>query len=151
MPPTGGGGGGGGAVKGSHTVKRGSGAGNYSNATTSFAAIDSTNLDLTVTVPVGMLAICLCVGSATAIGAALTNGGYIAIFVDSVQMFTDILSANASAMAEPFALSAVVVGDGASHVFSPQFAAAAASHTTFVYNDAATDAPFNLVLLVSAT
>jgi hypothetical protein len=149
MPPTGGGGGGG--SSGSHTTKRGSGAGNYSNATTGFLAIDSTNLDITVTVPVGKLAICSCVGSATAIGAALTNGGYVAIFVDSVQQFTDVLFASASAFAQPFALTAVVVGDGASHTFSPQYAAAAASHTTFIYNDASTDAPLHLVLLVPAS
>src|SRR5258708_4861230 len=40
-----------------HSLKRGSGSGNYSITATSFADIDTTNLKATLTVPLGSVAI----------------------------------------------------------------------------------------------
>ncbi len=102
---------------GTHALKRGTAVANYTSTTASFLAIDSTNLDIAIVVPVGSIAI------ATFIASFETSAGKtarIGISVDAtVTSYVPQLGGLASFTS--VALKAVLVGDGSSHTFSPVF------------------------------
>ena len=107
----------GGAATGSHTLKRGTAAANYTSTAASFAAIDATNLNIALVVPTGSIAI------ATFIGGFETSSGKtsrIGISVDGTVTFYESQSGGLASFV-PFCAKAVLVGDGSSHTFSPVF------------------------------
>lgn len=138
----------GGVGPGSHTFKEGSKAGDYTIASTSWADIDSTNLKVTVTVPVGTLAVILGQASGT---QAAGSTGEVGISVDGAAPIYDARLGNGSGGGS-FAVFAVFTGDGSSHAFSLQARVqnTASNHLT-VSNGADPDNPKFLVLLLAAT
>lgn len=137
----------GGAATGSHTVKRGTGAGNFTFQHASLTAIDSAHLDITVTVPTGMLAIALLLMVAAS-GASNTLG--VGIAVDGTPQQISTVSSNSAAVPTQYVSIAILAGDGNSHTFEPQGYCTAAVNAVIV-NDSAVDAPLHLVLLISAS
>jgi hypothetical protein len=138
----------GGAAAGSHTLKRGSAGGNYVVSVTSFAAIDSANLDVTVVVPTGKLAIALlcCSGS-----QASGSSGEVSIAVDGTTNYYTIQGAPNNGFI-PHTAMAVLVGDGASHTFSPNARVqVVGADPLTVANSDAVNTPIHLVLLISAS
>jgi len=137
------------AAQGSHTLKRSTGSGNYTINSTTFAAIDDTNLLVTVTVPTGMLALAMLMANC---GQASGSSGEIGVAIDgTVQAYT-VLSGTLSAT-NPVSQSvmAVLTGDGSSHTFSPQarVQVSAASVLTILNGDAV-GCPWFLVALLPA-
>ena len=109
----------GGALNGNHALKVGSHAGNYTTTATSFTAIDDTNLKATLTVPVGCVAWAIFIGTSVNSAGANTRVG---IAIDGT-VPVQILQGGAGGIVVngPFAVQAVLVGDGSSHTFSPQW------------------------------
>ena len=134
------------------TLKKGSGAGNYSTASTTYAVVDSTNLCYTVTIPTGWkLAI-------AASGLGLTSTAVVQVTValtDNAACST----ANAGILVEQpllapstgngttFSINYVVNGDGAAHNIALQFKTANGADSALVVNNSSTILPtmfFNL-------
>jgi hypothetical protein len=135
---------------GSHVLKRGTGGGSHTTTSSTYAAIDTTNLDVTLSVPTGMLAVALffCTGGAS--GGALET----AIAVDgtvSSNAFVGAASVPSGSSIPCPAPPVVLAGNGNSHTFSPRFASSNNSSTVTVIDDNALDAPVHLVLLIPAT
>lgn len=135
----------GGVGAGSHSLKRGTGLANYTRTAAAFASIDSTNLDVTVTVAAGQLAIALLLASGNS--AAAAGQGFIGVGVDGTAPYTSQMVGTST---DNLAAAAVLVGDGASHTFSPQFAGDGTNQFSII-NSSAAKAPLFLVLLISAT
>lgn len=92
-------------------VKSGSGAGNYSTLSLLYVDVDATNLVHTVVVPVGYKLSVV----ATGVAAGISVMGMIALF-DGISPVQEAGTwSYENEWANPWALQAVVVGDGASH------------------------------------
>ena len=144
MPFGGGGGGGGGRV----LTKQGTNAGDYTSTTGSFVAVDATNLDVTVVVPLGSIAVALLMatgksGSSTTLSLGIAVDGTIAAACCQI---TGGISGNGI----PCSAQAVLVGDGASHVFEPQWKASGAS-PIILLNSGNSVPPLHIVMLLRAT
>lgn len=104
------------------TLKKGTGAGNYTSASTSDVAVDGTNLAATITIPTGWKLTILVSGSASSLTAAVTifvgiaDGGTVVL----TQPILPTLAGNFS----PFALAWEINGDGAAHTIDLRY------HTT---------------------
>lgn len=123
------------------TMKRGSGAGNYTTAVAAFADIDGTNLSYTVTVPTGWKALIVFSG---AWGVSAANEGDVAI-ADGTTVLSQVATTNNGGIMG-FSVQYVFTGDGASHTFKPRFAQNGGSTLT-VYNSSAALAPVLTVTL----
>lgn len=112
------------ALQGTLTLKTGSGGGNYTGANTTFAAVDTTNLCYSVTVPTGWklsvqasgvlesvtAAVVQSVALADA-GATCTTGGVTALAGSE----RDITPAAIATFDASFATAYVLTGDGSAH------------------------------------
>lgn len=130
---------------GSHTLKRGTGAGNYTGSQTSFTAIDATNLDITVTIPVGLLALAFFFFSQAPDANHTMDVG---IAVDGTVAFA--VFQGGTTITVPGACMAILAGDGSSHTFEPQVQTGSGG-TWIIANATALIAPFHAVLLTPAT
>jgi hypothetical protein len=121
------------------TLKKGSGAGNYTTASTSFVVADSTNLCLTVTIPTGWkLAVQASggLGTSTAVVQALVaigDNGTGCSTVGGAVVQNQVFS-NAAGNTEPFSLSWVINGDGTSHNVNLLFATSNAADSAILLN-----------------
>lgn len=125
------------------TLKKGSGAGNYTNATTSYTVADSTNLCLTLTIPTGWklnVSASGALGTATAAvlaNAALTDNAACSTANAGILVETQV-TGTAATVLEPFALNTTIVGDGAQHNIALQFKTSNAADTATLQNSTAT-------------
>lgn len=118
-------------------TRSGTGAGNYSTASTSLVDVDSTNLSYTVTIPVGQKMICQAV--ATQENASGTSNGTALVDGATVLDERDPPAQNAQ-VASSVALLAVIVGDGASHTIKLQYRGINGG-TTVMHNTSAARSP----------
>jgi hypothetical protein len=126
------------------TLKKGSGSGNYTTASTSYVQIDGTNLSYTVTIPTGWkLAIAASGGGFTStaavfFGVALADniGGGGANVISE----TTILAASTS-NSTAWALNWVINGDGASHVVDLRFKTSNGADSVNIQNNTSTVMP----------
>lgn len=120
-------------------LKKGTNAGNYVAATSSFAAVDGTNLANTVTIPVGTNLVIQANGNMSPTGG--TSTWYVALFDGASKLTEQTLTWTAAGAsnscpgtqncgAESFSLSYLIVGDGASHTVQLEYATEAASNDT---------------------
>ncbi len=129
------------------TLKKGSGAGNYTNATTSYTVADSTNLCYTVTIPTGWnLGISASGGLSTATAAvvaqaALTDNAACSTANAGILVETAQILGAAIGAADAFALNWVITGDGAAHNIALQFKTSNAADTASLINSSATITP----------
>ena len=135
------------------TLKKGSGAGNYTTASTTYVVVDSTNLCNTVTIPTGWkLGISASGALGTATGAVLAsialtdnaacgtaNAG---ILVESTETSTG------AGVLEPFSLNWAITGDGASHSIALQYKTSNAADSATILNASATQLPTVLFTLM---
>lgn len=129
------------------TLKKGSGGGNYTNATTSYTVADSTNLCFTVTIPTGWkLGISASGALSTATAAvvaqaALTDNASCSTANAGIIVETAPIQGSAIGVADAFALNWVITGDGASHNIAMQFKTSNAADTASLINSSATLTP----------
>lgn len=129
------------------TLKKGSGGGNYTNATTSYTVADSTNLCYTVTIPTGWkLGISasgyLSTATAAVVAqAALTDNAACSTANAGVLVETAPIQGAGIGVADGFALNWVITGDGAAHNIALQFKTSNAADTASLINSSATITP----------
>lgn len=129
------------------TLKKGSGAGNYTNATTSYTVADATNLCYTVTIPTGWkLGISasgyLSTATAAVVAqAALTDNAACSTANAGVLVETAPIQGAGIGVADGFALNWVITGDGAAHNIALQFKTSNAADTASLINSSATVTP----------
>jgi hypothetical protein len=129
------------------TLKKGSGAGNYTNATTSYTVADSSNLCYTVTIPTGWkLGVSASGGLSTATAAvvaqaALTDNAACSTANAGILVESPPIQGSAIGVADTFALNWVITGDGASHNIALQFKTSNAADTASLINSSATITP----------
>jgi hypothetical protein len=134
------------------TRKAGSGAGNYSSASTTVTAVDGTNLSFTVTIPTGWK---LAIESS---GAVTTS---TAIATATVQLYDGTCNVGtalqqtqsiptAATNPESWSLLDVITGDGASHTINLCFATSNAADSVTMLNSSASLSPrMNFILMPS--
>lgn len=129
------------------TIKKGSGAGNYTNATTSYTVADSANLCLTVTIPIGWkLGVsaqgALSTATAAVVAqAALTDNAACSTANAGVLVETAPIQGAGIGVADAFALDWVITGDGNTHNIAMQFKTSNAADTASLINSSATITP----------
>ena len=128
------------------TLKKGSGAGNYTTASTTYVVPDSTNLCYTVTIPVGWklgVQASGSIGTSTAIvaaSAALTDNA--ACSTANAGLLTEAqVDAGAIGATAGFSLSWVITGDGAAHNVALQIKTANGADSALLLNSSATALP----------
>jgi hypothetical protein len=128
------------------TLKKGSGAGNYTSTSTSFVAVDGTNLILTTIIPVGWNLVINASGLITSATAAvpvfyaLADGGSVVVQSE--------LTPPGAGSPQSFALNWVIAGDGNSHTVDLRYSTSNASDAVTMGNNSSTLTPtmvFNLV------
>lgn len=127
-------------------LKKGSGVGNYTSASTTYVVVDATNLCNTVTIPVGWkLAITSDgnLGTATAAtqaSAALTDNASCS--TANAGILTESLDTGTGAgVLAPFALNWVITGDGNVHNIALQFKTSNAADSATMLNATASQIP----------
>lgn len=129
------------------TLKKGSGAGNYTNATTTYAVADSTNLCFTVTIPTGWkLGVsaqgALSTATAAVVAqAALTDNAACSTANAGILVETAPIQGAGISISDAFALDWVITGDGAAHNVALQFKTSNAADTASLINSSATITP----------
>jgi hypothetical protein len=131
--------------------KTGSGSGNYVSTplSTSYAAVDATNLSYTVTIPIGWKLLI------RASGNIQSNSGSVAVFAALVDTATSITLAenvtiNVAGAPSTFALDSEFTGDGASHTIQLQFKTTNGSDQASINNTSVTSSP-KMTFLLSPT
>jgi len=134
------------------TLKQGTGAGNYTTASTTYVVVDSTNLCYTVTIPAGWkLAVTAAIDvfvntGAVNINFSLTDNGSCStvnagILQQSGQTPATVGSGN------PMVLAWVINGDGASHNIALQYRTSNASDAVGIVNGASGFVPSMVFIL----
>jgi hypothetical protein len=121
------------------TIKKGTGLGNYTTASTTYVRVDATNLAYTVVVPVGQKIMIWSSfthnpsAASTNMNVALADGT-----ADNTGILVESLFQSSGGFF-PGNLSWVLIGDGASHTFNLQFKTTASSNN--ILNSSATSIP----------
>lgn len=137
------------AAQGSHQRKFGSAAGDYAITATSFTDIDSTNLKITQSVATGLLAVSIFQASVKQVSGAT---GEMGIAIDGTVSFAALLGGTLSnGQLLGTVVMDVLVGDGASHTFSPQARVTNAADAFTVTNQAVPLSCMHFLLLLPAT
>lgn len=140
----------GGVAAAAHSLLKGSGSGNYTTASTSYVAVDATNLSGSAIVPVGSIALILATGSLGTLTAS--NTAQAQLQLDGAAAQTANCAGTALlAPGAPFAVLGVIVGDGASHTWELFFKATSASDSATMLNSSADAAPRILVVILSGS
>jgi len=120
------------------TLKKGSGGGNYTTASTSYVDVDATNLSYTVTIPTGWKLAISASGQITSLTAVA--GVSYALF-DSSVINEGMVTPSAATFQLQFGISWSITGDGASHTVKLQYKTANASDSASITNSSATLLP----------
>lgn len=126
------------------TLKKGSGSGNYTTASTSYVDVDAANLGYTVTIPIGWkLAVSASGDISVLTAAALVSAS---LFDGSTLVETEI-NPNVAAAIFQFNLNWSITGDGNSHTVKLQYKTGNASDSVQVINTSATLIPTMVFIL----
>jgi len=116
------------------TLLKGTGSANYTTTSTSFTAVDATNLKYVVTIPLGWK---LLINAAGVVGnntGTPTAGAKVGI-ADGSTIHTQVEATGVAAGAtNPFALTWIITGDGNSHTIELQFATGNAADACVISN-----------------
>lgn len=129
------------------TLKKGSGAGNYVSASTSYVQVDATNLLFAVIIPTGYKLAIVARGDVTsataavAVGIAIADGG--AVVVETA--LTPVVAGTVTA---PFSLAWVITGDGLSHSVDLRYKTSNAADSVTIANPTATATPTMIFTLM---
>jgi hypothetical protein len=135
------------AQKPTTTLKQGSGAGVYTNATTDWATVDAVNLSYSVVIPIGWkLLIAANGGSETS-----TANGYQIGLADGVAEITAIAFGNGSAQnTQSWTLNWVINGDGANHTIALTSKNLASSSSISILNNTGLTVPVMVFQLLAS-
>lgn len=128
------------------TLKKGSGGGNYTSASTTYVVVDSTNLCNTVTIPTNWKLLVTAsgdLGTSTAVVAAsyaITDNAACSTANAGILVEGQVFG-NAAGNTEPFSKSWIIAGDGASHNIALQFKTANGADSALLLNSSATLLP----------
>lgn len=125
------------------TLKKGSGGGNYTTASTTYVRADSTNLNYAVTIPSGWKLMVSASGSAfTATGAVSMNVAIADGGSDNTGILVEhAMTASSTSAFMGWAIHWVITGDGASHTINLQYKTSNASDSATISNSSATIVP----------
>lgn len=129
---------------------KGTGTGNYVSASTTYAAVDSTNLSLTVTIPVGWKLTVHAFGTTTTQTASaqdsvgLNDGACSGATVNLQNV--NVLPPSANGM-EAWALGGLITGDGASHTINLCYLTSNTNDAATIANSSASNAPVMIFTL----
>lgn len=128
------------------TLKKGTGAGNYTGTNTAYANVDGTNLSYTVTIPVGWKLAIISTGTTFQSTAV---GGIVFALADGGTTLAPEMSVNPSAinLSEPVALATMITGDGNSHTITLQVKTGNAADAWNVANGSSTNTPTMVFIL----
>jgi hypothetical protein len=126
------------------TLKKGSGGGNYSSASTSYVDVDAANLGYTVTIPTGWKLAVSASGNISVLTAAVLVSA--SLFDSSTLVETEI-NPNAASAIFQFTLNWVITGDGNSHTVKLQYKTSNGSDSVQIINNSATLTPTILFTL----
>ena len=109
------------------TQKLGSAAGNYTTTSTSFVAVDSSNLSITVTVPTGWKEYCVVVATvwSNTAGASISFGFQEGASTRNQQFVEQQVATRAQVVTDQW----TITGDGASHTLDTVWATSAGTAT----------------------
>lgn len=130
------------------TLKKGTAAGNYTTASTSYVQVDGTNLLYTVTIPTGWkLAI-------SASGSTWTQTGSVVLGVEladggNALVETFVISSSVS-FPVSFALHWIITGDGASHTVDLRYRTTNGADSATILNTSSTQYPTMMFILSPA-
>jgi len=127
------------------TLKKGSGAGNYTTASTGFVQVDAANLLLTVTIPVGWKLTISAGGDITSNTAAVLV--VMAIADGGVVIVESAVTPSAATVVSRINLVTAITGDGASHTVDLRFRTTNAADSAVLTNITATLTPTMVFLL----
>jgi len=134
------------------TLKKGSGGGNYTSASTTYVVVDATNLCYTVTIPTGWKLAVQSQGSlgtstaAVSANIALTDNAACSTANAGVLVENAFQTVGAGATS-PFNLVWAITGDGASHNIALQFKTSNGADSALLANSSATFLPTMVFLL----
>lgn len=121
------------------TLKKGSGAGNYTtSADTNYHDVDATNLSYTVVVPTGWKMSVAASGAISSITAVAPV--QVALYDGATILELPVIPASTVSYST-FALNWVILGDGNSHTVKLQFKTTNGSDTATIQNASATNLP----------
>lgn len=121
------------------TLKKGTGAGNYTTASTTYVVVDSTNLCYTVTIPTGwklLVQASGALGTSTAVvqaNVALTDNAACGTANAGILVQQGLFGPSAG-NGTNFSLSYVINGDGASHSVALQFSTSNGADSAVIAN-----------------
>jgi len=121
------------------TFKKGTGAGNYSSASTSDVAVDGTNLAATITIPTGWKLTIMASGGITSLTAIVTV--FVGIADGGTVVLTQPVNASGIGNFAPFALIWEINGDGAAHTIDLRYHTSNGADSVSINNASATQLP----------
>jgi len=133
-------------LKPTQALAMGSGAGDYSTASTIFVVVDGTNLAVTITPPAGILVRVIATGLlSSATGAAQVQ---LSLFRDGVSQHAMFGTPAALGVYIPASVTLLdaFTGDGSAHTWDLRFKTGNASDAAIVQNSAVADSPRILVV-----
>ena len=126
------------------TLKKGTGLGNYTSASTTYVDVDAANLGYTVTIPTGWK---LAIQASCSI-ASLTAPVAVAVALfDSATLVEAFTNGPAASNTESASLFWVINGDGASHTIKLQFHTGNGADSVSITNSTATAIPTMVFIL----
>jgi hypothetical protein len=135
------------AQKPTTTLKQGSGAGSYTNATTNWATVDAVNLSYSVVIPIGWKLLI----AANGCSEGTTASGYQIGLADGVAEITAIAIGNGLAQNnQSWTLNWVINGDGANHTIALTFKNLASSSSISILNNTGLTVPVMVFQLLAS-
>jgi hypothetical protein len=120
------------------TLKKGTGAGNYTTASTTYVDVDATNLGFTATIPTGWK---LAISASGQLGTATAAVAASVSLLDGATVVETSLTGTGVGVLEPWALNWVINGDGNSHTVKLQFKTSNGADSATIANSSATILP----------
>lgn len=124
-------------------AKNGSGAGNYTTISTTYTAVDATNLNLSIIVPPGYVLICHVSGSIQSnTGAVVVNTAIVVDPSTANTVLAECITAGSAGFPCAFVLDTVYTGvDNNAHVIQLQYKTTNASDSASINNTSVTSSP----------
>lgn len=126
--------------------KKGTGAGNYTSASTTDVVVDGTNLAATITIPLGWKLTIVASGGITSLTAIVTT--FVGIADGGTIVLTQPVNASGIGNFAPFTLGWEINGDGASHTIDLRYHTSNGADSVSINNASSTQLPTMIFTLI---
>lgn len=126
--------------------KKGTGAGNYTSASTTDVVVDGTNLAATITIPLGWKLQVLAFGGITSLTATVTV--FVGIADGGTILDTMPITAALVGNFTPFSIGWIINGDGASHTIDLRYHTTNGADSVSINNASSTQLPTMIFTLI---